>query len=322
MMDKKRVYVYYLEIKNKETNTFLTTSEIKTSLKTISDFEYSRNRTTSMLRNLNGVWFAVDIINHDIDLRIKGSRIRNENLPTVRFSKERWEPLKKPDGSDLLETSFGKFYFPESLTRGCFLFLLKNHHGMSVTRILDYIRNVFPQYRPVKTVITRDSDFSNFIKTLKELRYVTIDNKRILPAKNEGVGTYHDRITHQDDVNSIYNVKRMTIDVRNQKMSITETLKRLAQDFGFTTETDEEFKQFIADSNLHLTAVSQGSKRQDETDLTKSLYAFDYKSKPKFNENDFYDFCDKQFNNALIMDELIRLARGIDRRISNVNDNE
>lgn len=320
-MKEKQVFVYYLEIKNTANKNFLSNNEIRTAFDEISTFEWSRGQTNSMLRELGGSWYALDVETDDSNnLKIMGNRVRDEDLPSARFSKERVEQLQPPNGADVVERSYGMIYFPTELSRGCFVFLLKNRHGISISALQNYIKEVFPRYNPIKTTISKSINMVEVFSGVQELRYLILNNKQVTPAPREGVGDYHDRATHQDEPASIYNIMNMKIDLREQVGDVNSVIRRIARDFtGKSRITDEDLRQFIADSNAHLTAVYHNERAQETTDLTKSLYAFDFVVRDNFIPERFYDFCNSKFNNNTIRAELIRLGRGIS---SNIHDNE
>lgn len=326
MGKERQIFVYYIDIKNKETDHYLPPNEIKEELEKIKDFEYIKGADKSILRYLGTQWYGIDIIpNGNSDSFVmKGSRVRDgDNLPTARSSKTEWIKLTTPKGADLLEVSYGVFYFPKELKSGCFLFLLYNHHGMAITKVLDYIKSLNSDLRPIKTIMSEPNQLKTTLDSLQDIRYVLLDNKRILPAPNEDIGDYYDRKKHPDEHKSRYNAKRIIIDVRNQAISKMELIRNLIRDFrGKEITEDKDIQEFIATSNMRLIGVQEGCKKQASKpiDLTKTLYAFTYTIENSFDESEFYSFCDEKFNNPRIRGELINIATGVSQ-ITEVNNN-
>jgi hypothetical protein len=322
-MTLKKVHTYFIQIKNTTNHTFLTSNDIKTALTEISQYTYTRDEANSMLRRLNDdTWHLMDVVVANANnYRINGSKVRDDDLPTVRFSKEEWRQLPKPEGADIIETSLGVLYFSPEVTHGCFLFLKRNVLGMSITSIGEYIKKCYPAYNLSKSIISKPKIIAETFGNVEEVRYLIMDNKLIKPSHNEQLGTYHDRVSHPEDEVLSYPALRVKLDLRQMAGTPLNKIKRVIKDWIGINPTSEQITQFIADSNAQLVAVQHGQTKQEEIDLTKSLYSFDYEDESHTDET-FYQFCDDKFNDRHIKSELISLARGLIAHNADVDNQE
>ena len=327
---EKGVHVYYIEMRDfEDKKKKLNALEIRDVLDSIGSFGFSMNKQNSLFRKLRDTWFGVDIIQrskesivHSDSSRVfRGLRVRDENnLPKIMKSKSIWDKLLKPKGSHFVETSSGVFYFFNEMTNGCILFLLVNRFGMQITRIQDYVRNTFPNLRLYWTVLAEKGRVQETLNSLNEMRMVTIDNKPIMPAHDEGIGTYVDRKTHPNDPSVVFNAKRIKIELSEHGDDKMRILRNFMSNFEGKKEiTDDDANKFIDKSNMKLTGVLVGRRTQETIDLTKSLFGFVYNINDSSDVNDFYNFCDEKITDSEIKKKMLSLCSGLGIEISNID---
>ena len=332
---EKGVHVYYIEMRDlSNKRKKLTSLEIRDVLDSIGSLEFSMNKEKSMFRKLWDTWFGADVngrskeskVHSDSSRIFNGLRVRDEkNLPHMMKSKSIMEKLFsiKPKDAHIVERSLGVFYLLNKIQNGCILFLLVNRFGMQITRIQDYVRNIFPNLRLYWTVLADKNKLKETLDELNEMRAIIIDNIPIMPAVNEGLGTYNDRISHPEDHSVVFTANRIDIQFKEH----TDDKMRVFKDFvskfmGKKEITDQDANNFIDKNNAKLKGVLIGKRRQETIDLTRNLFAFTYTIEDSFVIDDFYNFCDERFTTPEIQEKIISLCSGLGVEISNIYDGE
>lgn len=330
------VYLYSIKFRNKKgkgekTKTIYSDKEeIKTLFSMIGELKWptaetGRNDPNCMLKQIRDKWYCIDVDDEELNeeenyscIKFSGNQSRDGNLPFARFSKEKEERIKKPEGSELMEKMFGCVFLMDEIKNGCLLFVLHNHHSMSISNIKKYFEIILPTKKVECVILTKGKRAIERLRGYKELKFIELRNKPILPAPDEEFGDWLDRHKNNKEFTSKYEASMVKIDLRNVKVKknehpvISKAKKVYGDFFNVNNVTDNDLDRFMDEAKVKLWAIPLNEDKQVLVPMYRNLYAFKYKSDTDIpNKESFIDFCKSKVENEEIKKELFTIINGI-----------
>jgi len=317
--DEVEILVYFMQIRDKESNHYLGRDDIKKLFSEINALPYDRTDPDSRVKKIGNRFCSIDIENFKEEEKFVtffAGKERDANLPQKREESGKIDKIPINPTDNIVEFSCGCLFFEDKIVEGAVLLLQKNYFGCSAIKMREYLEQLeSKRYDVFLTVLAEKPSFINLIKNLEELRYIELSEVELNPI---GFGDHH-RLAKTDEKIKSMKIKKLRIDVRDDEATPIDILKKTLRFLGVTEFNEERLRDFISEHGLRLIAVKVPQTKQEELDLTKELVLFSYETEPKreFDKQEFYTQCKWEYtqNNEQIIDFIRKIIQNYSKSI-------